>query len=106
MPKENYLLLLFFIVFSSTGFAQQPIAGRIIKKGSWEIVQGVNVVNISVSKRNVSDGGGDYIIPAREGDTILFSSDGYLTDTIVAAPYMFSEDFLIPLVPHVETLAV
>ena len=104
MLRGNWCILLFFIAFPSIGFAQQQLYGRVIKKGSREVLQGVNVKNARQDKYNESDIGGNYKIPAETGDTIIFSSAGYRPDTIIVAPYMFTEDFLVPLTPNVVTL--
>jgi len=98
-------LLLAFMAFSFTGFAQQQLYGRIIKKGSREMLPGVNVRNASQDKYNQSDMGGNFKIPAATGDTLVFSSAGYRPDTVIVAPYMFDESFLVPLTANIVALA-
>ena len=105
MLKENTFSLLFIFAFSSIGFAQQELAGKMVKKGSTEILAGVTVINRSLGKNNISDMGGNYKIPARAGDTILFSSAGYRPDTLIVRPYMLSESWLVDLSPNIVTLA-
>ena len=104
MPKWTCHLLLFFLTICSCVLAQQPLAGKVVKKGSAEILIGVTIANLSQGRHNVSDMGGNYKIAAKPGDTLLFSSAGYQTDTVIVAGYMFTESFLVPLEPHVVAL--
>jgi hypothetical protein len=104
MLKWTCRLLLLFLTICSCTLAQQPLAGRVVKKGSSEILIGVTIANLSQGRHNVSDMGGNYKIAAKAGDTLLFSSAGYQTDTIIVAGYMFAESFLVPLEPHVVAL--
>jgi hypothetical protein len=104
MLKQNTANLLFLLAFSSTAFAQQDLMGKLIKRGSTEILANVSVINISLKKSNMSDMGGNYKIPARSGDTILFSSAGYLPDTLLVSSYMFTESWLVDLQPRVTVL--
>lgn len=105
MLKENGLILCFVFAFSSMGSAQQDLMGKVLKKGGREPLLGVTLLNARTRKYNVSDIGGNYRIPAAPGDTIFFSSAGYLPDTLIAAPYMFAESFLVFLDPHIVTLS-
>lgn len=105
MLKENGLVLFFVFALSSMGSAQQDLMGKVLKKGGREPLLGVTLLNSRMRKYNVSDMGGNYRIPAAPGDTIFFSSAGYLPDTLVAAPYMFAESFLVFLDPHIVTLS-
>ena len=104
MPKKTCRLLLIFCSTCSYAWAQQPLAGKVVKKGSAEILIGVTVANISQGRHNISDMGGNYRIAARAGDTVLFSSAGYQVDTVIVAGYMFAESFLVPMEPHVVAL--
>jgi hypothetical protein len=96
------LLLLFF---SSEGFAQQTLGGKIHKKGSSELLMSVTVENLSSHRFNESDIGGNYRIAAQQGDSVIFSSTAYRPDTLIVSAFMLAEGFDIYLQPHVETLA-
>jgi hypothetical protein len=104
MLKENGLSLLFIFAFSAIGFAQQELAGKIVKKGGREILIGVSVINLNLKRGNISDMGGNYKIPTLLGDTILFSSAGYQPDTLIVRSYMFSESWLVDLTPNIVAL--
>ena len=101
MLKQNTANLLLLLAFSSPAFAQAPasvqspsfaqqdLAGKVVKRGVTEILPNVSVINISLKKSNMSDMGGNYKVPARPGDTILFSSASYQPDTLIVSSYMF-----------------
>ena len=69
-----------------------------------EVIAGVTVQNFSWHKFNMSDIGGNYKIPAREGDTLLFSSTSYFPDTLVVSFFMLNTAFDFSLKPHVKAL--
>ncbi len=104
MSKGSYSGLLFFLAFSSMAFSQQQMVGKIEKKGSTEILIDVNVTNLSQKKYNVSDLGGNYRIPALPGDTVIFSSSGYLPDTLFVSQSMFTDNYLVQLNPRIIIL--
>src|SRR5882757_4538636 len=104
MFRAGSCILLSSLAFWSTGYGQRAITGKIEKRGSTEIIIGANVINLKQGKHNVSDMGGNYKIPAGIGDTIIFSSAGFLPDTVIAAGYMFDENFLVALWPNVVRL--
>lgn len=104
MLKESCYGLLFLLTFSSMGYAQNILVGKIVKRGSAEILAGVSVINLANRKFNISDMGGNYKIPAATGDTILFSSAGYLPDTLVVSSYMLSENWFVDLTPNIVAL--
>jgi hypothetical protein len=92
--------LLFCLGFSSIGFTQSALNGKIYKKGSTEILIAVNITNLSRHKFNVSDLGGNYRIAAGSGDTLIFSSAGYLPDTIIISAPMLEDTYSVYLTPH------
>ena len=105
MLKENCCILSVMLVFSFSGYAQSELAGRVTKRGSTEILIGVNIANGTQKKYNVSDMGGNYKVPAAIGDSIFFTYVGYRPDTIIVQSYMLDESFLVPLTPHVVALS-
>jgi hypothetical protein len=91
--------------------AQQPttkqnLHGRIKRQLTTEVLPNVSVFNLTISKINRSDAGGNYRIDARPGDTIIFSSAGYLPDTNYVATWMFEEQdgYNIYLRPNIVSL--
>jgi hypothetical protein len=102
--KTKYPGCLLLALVWYAGHSQQILGGKIVRKGSTEVLSGVSIINVNQKKINVSDLGGNYKIPALAGDTLLFSSAGYLPDTVIASPYMFLENFLVPLIPRIMAL--
>jgi hypothetical protein len=89
---------------------QTPISknlyGRVKRQLTTEVLPNVTVFNTTRSKINRSDAGGNYRIDARPGDTLIFSSAGYLPDTNYIAAWMFEEKdgFNIWLRPNIVSL--
>jgi hypothetical protein len=104
MSKGSCCSLLFFLSLSTMAFSQQQMSGKIEKKGSSEILIGVNVTNLSQKKFGISDLGGNYRIPALPADTLIFSSSGYLPDTLFVRESMFTDNYLVLLNPRIVML--
>jgi hypothetical protein len=104
MLKKNWFVLFSFLVAAVEGFGQQQLSGKVIGKGSSEILVGVNVVNLNGRRYTSSDTAGLYTISASPRDTIIFSSAGYLPDTAYVASYMLSESYLVALSPNIAAL--
>ena len=102
--RKGIFCPLFFIAFSLPGFAQQYLFGRVFKKSSQEILPGVSVQNFSSKKYNKSDLGGNYRIAATAGDTVIFSSAGYLPDTFFLSSSAPADGYNILLIPNVVAL--
>lgn len=90
LANPNFLLMqnipggfFLFLLLPATGLAQQTVSGKVRLFSSNEILSGVNVSNRGLGEHNISDLGGNYRIAARMGDTLILSSAGYLTDTIL-----------------------
>ncbi|RTZ02851.1 hypothetical protein EKM02_02040 [Flavobacterium sp. RSP49] len=72
---KNTLQLLFFLVVQAT-FGQvetvKEIRGKITSDSV--AVDRINIVNISTGKATVSQGNGFFVIPAKEGDVLVFTA--------------------------------
>jgi hypothetical protein len=95
-----YILLQF--IFSGA-VAQNQISGNI--KGNDELLFAATIRNISQHRTNISDIGGNYKIAASAGDSIVFSHQGYVSDTIVVNTLMFSERLPVELQIKMSNLA-
>ena len=104
MLQKSCYFLFSFLILATDGFAQQKLSGKIIKKSSAEVLIGVTVVNLNGRRYTTSDNAGLFTISASPGDTVVFSSAGYLPDTAFVASYMFSENYLVPLSPNIAAL--
>lgn len=96
--------ILFFAGIAPAVFAQQVLFGRVFKKNSQELIPGVSVHNFSTKKYNTSDLGGNYRIAASLGDTVVFTSAGYLSDTFYVSGAIPTGGFNMYLVPNVVML--
>ena len=83
--------LSFVLLLSLPAAAQQVLTGRIKRRSTNEVLPSVSVINRSQKRTNISDQGGNYRIPARPGDTIVFTSAGYKPDTAFVSAWMFEE---------------
>jgi hypothetical protein len=96
-----FILLLFF---SFEGFSQDLLAGKVLRKNSSETLVSVSVQNHTRKKYTQSDMGGNFRVPAVEGDTVVFTSAGYRPDTLVVRSYMFFDGFEVAMDPNVMSL--
>ena len=98
MPVQMKICWPVYIIFQLLYLgvsAQSQIAGKI--KGNSEILVSATIQNISQQTINISDLGGNYRIAADAGDTLIFSYQGYITDTIIVDSFMFSERLPVEL---------
>jgi CarboxypepD_reg-like domain len=97
--------LLILFDFSNYAFAQSPLSGKILKKNSHEIIPGVNIRNLSNGAYATSDQGGNFKIVAIDGNTIIFSSAGYISDTLNLKNADPAMRINIYLRPNIQVLA-
>jgi hypothetical protein len=104
MLKKNRLLLISLLLFATEGFGQYELSGKVVRKGSAEVLMGVTVVNQRKKQYASSDTTGSYSIVASPRDTIIFSSAGYLPDTVFIAADMRLDDYIVALTPNIAAL--
>ncbi len=78
--------------------AQTVLKGKVVDEIYDRVVLGASIVNKTQQKSSRSDAGGNYIIPASEGDMILFSSVGYEPDSITVTYDMLAGTYDIALI--------
>ena len=96
--------LLILLDLSYSASAQNLLHGKIYLIDSHEIIPDANLRNIRNGKYAKSDQGGNFKIEAREGDVIIFSSAGYLSDTLTINYADLSASINIYLRPNVQVL--
>lgn len=74
-------------------------------KGRPDVLPGVNIKDLRTQMYNRSDMGGNYRIAVLAGDSLVFSSAGYLSDTLVATNTVMAHEHDVYLVPKVVVLA-
>lgn len=55
--------------------------GKLLDKTSGQVIQGAHILNLNSNFSVISDGKGEFDIPATVGDLIQFSCPGYATET-------------------------
>jgi TonB-linked SusC/RagA family outer membrane protein len=80
MKWTAYCFICLFLFYGLQGFAQGPVKGTVKdEKGS---LAGVTVLVKHSSKGTQTDASGNFSIQANVGDTLLFSSSGYLSQEV------------------------
>jgi len=98
-------LLVCFCLFFSVADAQQKLHGKIYNEKGDELLVAVTVRNISNRQFEVSDLGGNYMIKAKEGDTLVFSSSNYFPDTVFVSFFMLNAGKDVSMQPKEKVLA-
>ncbi|WP_158825782.1 hypothetical protein [Mucilaginibacter lacusdianchii] len=76
-------LLFFFCLLALQGFSQdKPVGGIVFSKTSKERIAKVNVRNLRTGQSVYNTLKADFKISAQPGDQLVFSKQGYYTDTI------------------------
>ena len=91
-----------FLLLSLPAAAQPVLTGKIKRRSSNEVLPSVSVVNRTQKKTNISDQGGNYRIPAKAGDTVVFTSAGCQPDTAFISNWMLEEKdgYLVAMIPN------
>lgn len=107
---------LLFLLLPATAMAQQQVqppqssqpsahlSGKIRLQSTNEILANITVSNRALGQHNISDMGGNYRIAARPGDTLVFTSAGYLNDTLLINMDMLAADYTVYLREKVVAL--
>jgi hypothetical protein len=85
--------------------AQRFLAGKIYKKNTDEVIVAVTVEDIHVLRYSSSDMGGNYRIEVSLGDTVVFSTAGYRSDTLIVGEATLASRYDLYLSPRVVQLA-
>ena len=104
MRTTTIYALLFFLLLSFNGHAQQFLTGKIFKNGSTEILVSVSIHNITHQHFDLSEENGSYRIQAMPGDRVIFTMIGYRADTLTVTDDMLSGDYPVYLEPKAQTL--
>lgn len=99
------IVFFFFLVLGCISVsAQSFLHGRVFDRGYDRVVIAASAKNISSNKLSISDMGGNYKIPASIGDRIIFSSAGYIADTIIVKQSMLTDGLDIYLTTNIIQL--
>lgn len=85
--------------------AQQTVSGRIFSGLTDSVVRHATVVNKRTGQLKISGTDGRYTIAAMEGDSLIFSAVGYISDTTIVEFHMLLTDLDITLPQRIISLA-
>ena len=83
--KNNYILILFLIVFSASFAQNEAIPLKGIVKNDSVVLQDINIVNKTSKLGTSSNFKGEFIMYAKLGDSIQFSSINYTTRIVLVS---------------------
>ncbi len=86
----TFLIIIFILPVAG---AQQLLKGRIYDKQTDSVLVSTTIFNSSMKTYALSSHEGDYSIEAKEGDKIIFTSVGYLPDTVKVLNYMIDAGY-------------
>ena len=100
MLKKTLLLLVITLIAIQTSSAQLKVQqGMFLKQGTSIRLGSVQVTNKRLSIKNKSSIYGEFQITANSGDTLLFSSPGFLSTIMIVSDF---QDKIIYLQPIIE----
>jgi hypothetical protein len=76
----------------------------VISEDRLELLNDVNIQNLNTKETNTSDLGGNFKILVSHADKILFSSSGYLGDTLYVDSSMDFSSIIVKLKPNIVAL--
>jgi hypothetical protein len=103
----NRVVCVFFILIAAKTLAQGPIYDKLKGKVSADMsnMEGIYVINVKTEKAAITEKGGFFSIPARPGDTLLFSASQFNSIRIVLKQEDFEQELLVvKMVPVMNQL--
>jgi len=85
--------LLLIVIILPGALAQQPLKGKVYDMQTDSTLASTTVFNLSRKTYALSNREGEYSIEANEGDKVIFTSVGYLPDTIKVLNYMIDAGY-------------
>ena len=83
MKSYSFTLVLLFLLIAGAANAQDYLKGKVIDSGTDKGLTDVFIKNVTKNKITVSEEGGKFEIPGAPGNLLIFSSAGYVSDTLV-----------------------
>lgn len=97
MPAMKLWLTPVFLILCFTGFAQTPVSGIVFDKNSNARIARVNVTNLTSGKAVYNTFKGEFSIPAKIGDKLVFTQPEHITDTVSVKDYESLAVYLKPV---------
>ncbi len=91
----RFIITISFLIFCfiEQSGAQQLLKGKIYDRQTDSVLASTTILNATKKVYALSSREGEYSIEAREGDKIVFSSVGYLSDTFKVMNYMIDAGY-------------
>jgi hypothetical protein len=102
--RKIFSTIILLMFYACNIYGQGSVTGKIFNKKNNDIIVYATVHNLTRSKFNVSDAGGNYKIVAALNDTLIFSSAGYFPDTIIVNATMMSLPYNVLMAQKVVVL--
>ena len=92
----RYLFIIIFFL-SSTAFGQIGFKGRVFEHKTRIGLAGIRVNNLNNKKSTLTNSNGDFSIPVKDGDLLVFKGFAYQVDTVLITDLHDKEIFLEPV---------
>ncbi|MFT3936241.1 MAG: hypothetical protein QM726_21610 [Chitinophagaceae bacterium] len=96
--------ILILVLIAPCADAQQMMKGKVYDKITDSVMGSTSIYNATQKKYALSNKEGDYNIAANEGDKLIFTSVGYMPDTVKVLNYMIDAGYDETLSPKMTTL--
>lgn len=83
MIPKNFIAALLFLFIAGTASAQDYFKGKVVDSGSDKGLANVFVKNVTKNKITLTEGDGKFEIQGTVGNLLIFTSPGYVADTLV-----------------------
>jgi len=84
--KVKYFAII-ILIFAIKPLHAQILKGSVVEKGSNDRMPNVFILDANTKSITLTDKKGNFEIPASVGHTLIFSSPGYISDTLFVADY-------------------
>ncbi len=100
-------LFLYLVILSASGFSQEKsITGIVFDKNSKDRVASVNVRNLTTGQSVYNNLKGEFKIPAREGDKLVFTRLEFRPDTLMILTNAAVAVYLTPLAIQLKQVTI
>ena len=99
-------LLLIALFLTSSAFAQSGFKGRVLENKTRIGLTGIRVDNLTNKKTTLTDNAGNFAIPAKNGDLLVFKGFAYQIDTMLITDLHEKEIFLEPVTHELDQVNI
>jgi hypothetical protein len=99
-------LLLIALFLTSSAFAQSDFKGRVLENKTRIGLTGIRVDNLTNKKTTLTDNAGNFTIPAKNSDLLVFKGFAYQIDTVLVTDLHEKEIFLEPVTHELDQVNI